>query len=125
MSSFIGSYETDNFEKLLASEADILVLTPEKLDLLQRAQSDFLDNVRLFVLDEGHIIHDKGRGVKFELLLTRLKRNYLKLVFFLYQLFFPKKLLRILLIGLMRTLNKILLFLIGDQQSNVMQNFNG
>jgi len=75
VSSVIGSYETDEFEELLTAEADILVMTPEKLDLLQRAQPDFLNNVRLFVLDEGQIVQDPRRGVKFELLLTRLKRK--------------------------------------------------
>lgn len=37
--------------------------------------SEFLNNVRLFILDEGHIINEKKRGIKFELLLTRLKRK--------------------------------------------------
>jgi len=75
VSSVIGTYESDNFEQLLVADADILVMTPEKLDLLQRAQPEFLNNVRLFVLDEGQIVQDQHRGVKFELLLTRLKRR--------------------------------------------------
>jgi replicative superfamily II helicase len=75
VTSIIGSYETDDFEQLLVSDADIWVMTPEKLDLLNRAKPEFLKNVRLFVLDEAHIVHDEGRGVKFELLLSRLKRR--------------------------------------------------
>jgi len=75
VSSVVGTYESDDFEQLLVSDADVLVMTPEKLDLLQRAQPEFLDNVRLFVLDEGQIVQDPHRGVKFELLLTRLKRR--------------------------------------------------
>lgn len=77
VSSVIGTYESDDFEELLAADADILVMTPEKLDLLQRAKPEFLDNVRLFVLDEGQIVQDRTRGVKFELLLTRMKRRLL------------------------------------------------
>lgn len=73
VSTVVGTYESDDFEQLIASEADILVLTPEKLDLLQRAQPAFLNNVRLFIMDEGQIVHEEARGVKFELLLTRLK----------------------------------------------------
>lgn len=75
ISTIMGTYEIDPFEEKLAADADILVITPEKLDLLLRADSDFLNNVRLFILDEGHIINQKGRGIKFELLLTRLKRK--------------------------------------------------
>lgn len=75
VSSIIGTYETDDFADLLTKDADILVLTPERLDLLQRAQPEFLDNVRLFVMDEGQIVQDQQRGAKFELLLTRLKRR--------------------------------------------------
>jgi replicative superfamily II helicase len=75
VSSVFGNYETDELEDLIDAEADILVLTPEKLDLLQRANPEFLKNVRLFVLDEGQIVQDKTRGVKFEILLTRLKRK--------------------------------------------------
>ncbi len=75
VSSVLGAYEFDDFEELLVSETDILVATPEKLDLLLRAKPEFLENVKLFVLDESHIVHDPQRGVKFELLLTRLKIN--------------------------------------------------
>jgi superfamily II DNA/RNA helicase len=75
VTSIVGSYESDDFEQLLVAEADIWVMTPEKLDLLKRAKPEFLDNVRLFVLDEGQIVHDESRGVKFELLLSRLKRR--------------------------------------------------
>lgn len=75
ISSITGNYESDDFEELLLREADILVTTPEKLDLLLRAKPEFLDRVCLFVLDEAHIVNDRQRGVKFELLFTRLKRK--------------------------------------------------
>ncbi|MHB8603272.1 MAG: DEAD/DEAH box helicase [Nitrosotalea sp.] len=75
ISTISGTYEMDPFEERLAVDADILVITPEKLDLLFRSNSEFLNNVRLFILDEGHIINEKSRGIKFELLLTRLKRK--------------------------------------------------
>jgi superfamily II DNA/RNA helicase len=75
VSSVIGTFESDDFEELLLRDADIIVTTPEKLDLLFRTQPDFLSGVRLFVLDEAHIVHDPHRGAKYELLLTRLKRK--------------------------------------------------
>ena len=91
VSSVIGTYESDDFEELLAADADILIMTPEKLDLLQRAQPEFLDNVRLIVLDEGQIVHDQQRGVKFELLLTRLKRRLPNARFLFISAVFPQE----------------------------------
>lgn len=75
VSTIVGSFEQDPFEEKLAEDADILVLTPEKLDLLLRSKPELLDSVKLFILDEGHMIDDEDRGVKLELLLTRLKRK--------------------------------------------------
>jgi helicase len=75
VSSIIGAYESDEFENLLFHETDLLVTTPEKLDLLLRARQDFLQNVRLFILDESHIVNDSTRGIKFEFLMTRLKKR--------------------------------------------------
>jgi helicase len=73
VSTVLGTFESDDFERLLVEDADLVVLTPEKLDLFLRLRSDFLANVRLIVLDEGHLVHDLNRGAKYELLLTRLK----------------------------------------------------
>ncbi len=94
ISSIIGKYESDEFEELLVSNADILIMTPEKLDLLQRARSDFLRDVRLFVLDEGQIINDTRRGVKFELLLTRMKRKLLNARFLFLSAVVPNETLQ-------------------------------
>jgi len=75
ISSITGTYESDDFEDLLFRDTDVLVTTPEKLDLLRRARPEFLSQVGLFVLDEAHILHDRHRGIKFELLLTSLQRS--------------------------------------------------
>jgi len=75
VSSVVGGYETDQFEDMLTQNADVLVLTPEKLDLVVRALPDFISNVRLIVIDEGQIVDDPTRGVKFDLLITRIKRK--------------------------------------------------
>jgi superfamily II DNA/RNA helicase len=75
ISSVTGAYESDDFEELLIRDADVLVITPEKLDLLLRVKPDFLAKVQLIVLDEAHIVHDQRRGMKYELLLTRLMRK--------------------------------------------------
>ncbi len=68
-------YTINDFEEELFRDTDVFVTTPEKLDLLLRARPEFLENVQLFVLDEAHIVDDLKRGMKIELLLTRLKRK--------------------------------------------------
>lgn len=68
-------YSINAFEEELFRDTDVFVTTPEKLDLLLRARPEFLESVQLFVLDEAHIVDDLHRGIKIELLLTRLKRK--------------------------------------------------
>jgi len=75
VSSVIGSYESDEFEEFLLQTADLLILTPEKLDLVLRLRPDVSDHIKLIVLDEVHIMDDADRGIKFELLLSRIKHR--------------------------------------------------
>jgi len=90
VSSILGTFEQDPFEEKLVENADILVLTPEKLDLLLRSKPELLDSVKLFILDEGHMIDDDSRGTKLELLLTRLKRKLTESRFLFISAVFPE-----------------------------------
>lgn len=56
-------------------QIDVLVSTPEKLDLLIRRKHPSVDDVSMFVLDEAHTIQNGERGAKLELLLAILKRE--------------------------------------------------
>jgi len=56
-------------------EIDVLVSTPEKLDLLIRRKHPSVDDVSMFILDEAHTIQNGERGAKLELLLAILKRE--------------------------------------------------
>ena len=76
VSSVVGSYETDEFEGFLLNAADLLIVTPEKLDLVLRLYPALFDQINLVVLDEIHMIDDASRGVKFEILLSRLKARF-------------------------------------------------
>jgi hypothetical protein len=60
---------------LCSEEIDVLVSTPEKLDLLIRRQHPSVGDVSLFVVDEAHTIQNGERGAKLELLLTLLRRE--------------------------------------------------
>ena len=75
VSSVIGSYESDEFEEFLLRTADLLIVTPEKLDLVLRLHPELSYQFKLIVLDEVHMMDDAQRGIKFELLLTRMKRR--------------------------------------------------
>jgi len=54
---------------------DILVSTPEKLDLLIRRRHPSVEDVSLFILDEAHTIQNGERGAKLELLMAILRRE--------------------------------------------------
>lgn len=74
-----GSYEIDSSLDTLGR---ILVMTPEKLDYVLRARleddprtEDLESRLRLVVLDECHLIGTEGRGLTYELLVSRLRER--------------------------------------------------
>lgn len=62
-------------EELLLKNTDIIVTTPEKFDIMQRARHPFVDKLRLVIVDEAHNIQDGERGAKLELLLAMLRKK--------------------------------------------------
>ncbi|MYX45664.1 DEAD/DEAH box helicase [Streptomyces sp. SID89] len=69
-------FELDPTEdQLLRERIDILVCTPEKLDLLVKADHEAVRNLSLVVVDEAHNLADGDRGVRMELLLGTIKRE--------------------------------------------------
>lgn len=74
VSSLAGSYEYDIFDELLIEESNILVVTPEKADMLLRTNIEFYQNLKLLVVDEGHVVgEDSSRGHLFELLIAKIR----------------------------------------------------
>jgi replicative superfamily II helicase len=57
-----------------SDDADVIVFTPERADLLLRIDPDFLQQVCLVVVDEAHHIEQGSRGVLLEFYLWRLRR---------------------------------------------------
>lgn len=87
----VPAFELDPTEEaLLAGVGDVLVTTPEKLDLLIRRSHPVTRNIALVVADEAHTIADKSRGVRLELLLGMLKRERPEARFLLLSPFLPK-----------------------------------
>lgn len=75
-----GAIEIDGFEDAMLtkdSQFDVLVTTPEKLDLIIRDDVEKKMNrpLALVVLDEAHNIGDKERGLKIELLLSTIRKE--------------------------------------------------
>ncbi|HEX3779024.1 MAG TPA: DEAD/DEAH box helicase [Pseudonocardiaceae bacterium] len=71
-----SAVEIDEIESAMLSEPsfDVLVATPEKLNLTIR--SGAIDRtLALLVLDEAHNIEDSDRGIRIELLLATVKRD--------------------------------------------------
>ncbi|MCL1811546.1 MAG: DEAD/DEAH box helicase, partial [Methanomassiliicoccaceae archaeon] len=70
----MSSGDLDSDDGKLA-DADIVVATSEKADSMMRHGSRWMDDVRLVIADEIHLIHDPGRGPTLEVILTKLKRK--------------------------------------------------
>lgn len=76
--------DLDDREMASLDDASVVVMTPEKADLLLRLGADFLNVVGLAVVDEAHHIESGTRGALLELYLWRLKRllpSYARYVF--------------------------------------------
>ncbi len=68
----ISTGDFDSVDKE-SENADIIVLTNEKMDSLIRHGVDWIDNVGLVIADEIHLIGDKDRGPTLEIIMTKLK----------------------------------------------------
>ncbi len=74
---------------LISDNIDVLVSTPEKLDLLIRRNHPSVDDVSLFIVDEAHTIENGDRGARLELLLAMLHRERSNSRFMLLSPFLP------------------------------------
>lgn len=69
----VSDVPQDDFKLDASTNANILILTPEKLLYLTRQVDDFAPQIGLLIYDEGHQFDTGIRGVTYELLLTALK----------------------------------------------------
>ena len=75
-----GSYDqTYLIDDFIIENSSFIIMTPEKFDLLWRNnQEKFLNSFSLIIFDEFQLIEDRRRGLKYELLISRLN-NIIKL----------------------------------------------
>lgn len=74
---------------LQADEIDVLVSTPEKMDLLIRRNHPSVQDVSLFIVDEAHTIRNGSRGARLELLIAILRRERPNAKYMLLSPFLP------------------------------------
>lgn len=85
VSSAAGAYELDEFQEIWINDVDVLVATPEKVDLIFRLHKNYFDNVSLVVIDEGHVIGDiSNRSSLLEFLIIKLRKNLKGIARFLF-----------------------------------------
>jgi superfamily II DNA/RNA helicase len=74
ISAMLGGPENTGLETTIATEDHVVILTPEKADLLSRTAPEIVRQVRLIILDEGQIIGDPQRGMAYEFLINRIRK---------------------------------------------------
>lgn len=86
----IPAFELDPTEDvLLRDPPNVLVVTPEKLDLLIRKDHPAVRNLSMVIADEAHNLQEKERGPRLELLLGTVKRERPETRFLLLSPFLP------------------------------------
>ena len=77
--SFTGQYEyIPIFEEQILKIFNIFIITPEKLDLLLRKQSDIIKKSKLYIFDECHNIEGNERGLRLEFLISKIIKRTLE-----------------------------------------------
>lgn len=78
-----------NEDELLRQDISVLIVTPEKLDLLLRTDHPVVEQLSLVVADEAHNLGADARGARLELLLATLRRERADARFLLLTPFVP------------------------------------
>ena len=65
--------DTDSADLYLA-DADMIICTSEKLDSLIRHRAPWLKDIATLIVDEIHLLNDRGRGPTLEVVITLLRQ---------------------------------------------------
>lgn len=87
--SSVSEIDPTEADFLIADDVDVIVSTPEKLDLLIRRSHSSVEDVSLFIIDEAHTIENGERGAKLELLISMLRRERPNAKYMLLSPFLP------------------------------------
>lgn len=73
VSHLYGGSRSSRLDTSLAEEANVIIATPEKLRALLRASPELVAQLKLVVVDEGHLLGLEQRYVRNELFLDHIK----------------------------------------------------
>lgn len=73
VSQLYGTGQFTKLDKLIVNESDILIATPEKAKVILRANESVVNEIKLVVIDEGHLLDESRRNVTNELFVEELK----------------------------------------------------
>ena len=73
VSHLYGGSRSSRLDTSLAGEANVIIATPEKLRALIRASPELVKELKLIVVDEGHLLGLEERYVRNELFIDHLK----------------------------------------------------
>ncbi|PLS78874.1 MAG: hypothetical protein CYG59_16185 [Chloroflexi bacterium] len=76
VSELYGGFELSATERLLLERTRVMIATPEKIDALLRYSEELAAQIRLVILDEGHMVSLSDRGLRYELFVHRLVRRF-------------------------------------------------
>ena len=68
-----SDYDSSGIE---LADADVIILTNEKMDSVIRHGAEWISDVGLFVIDEVHLLGDRERGPTLEMILTKIRKIY-------------------------------------------------
>lgn len=73
VSHLYGGFRISAADRQLSQESSIIIATPEKARAILRGSPELFDDIKLIVVDEGHLIGANERYVKNELFLDHLR----------------------------------------------------
>lgn len=74
VSHLYGGFRLSSVDRQLAEDSSITIATPEKARAILRSSPELFSDVKLIVVDEGHLVGANERYVKNELFLDHLRR---------------------------------------------------
>lgn len=75
VSQLYGTGQFSKLDRMVIADANILIATPEKAKVILRANEDIVQQIRLIIIDEGHLLDETERNVTNELYIEELKTH--------------------------------------------------
>jgi hypothetical protein len=74
VSQLYGSSQVSQIDKFIIEESHIFVATPEKAKVILRANDSVRNQIKLIIIDEGHLLNENKRQVRNEMFIEELKK---------------------------------------------------